>query len=213
MRTKAVFALLLLTAAPVTAQDLPRGRFPDGWKVRTDRANQDAAETVFVDMKPGWHITTGPAVILYSPTMTADGEYRIESESFLFDPGTRNEAFGVFFGGRNLEGADQAYTYFLIRRSGEFLIKRRAGTETPIVADWKPHPAILRYDDRGDNSTAKNVLAVAVGSEQVRFYVNGEEVASLRRSDVDAEGVVGLRVNHGLNLHVTSLTIEKGRGY
>ena len=205
---KPLALLLFLYGAPLAAQDLPGGQFPAGWKVRTDRANESATEIVFVDMAPGWHLTTGPAAILYNPATTASGNYRIESESFLFDPGARNEAFGVFFGGRDLEGAGQAYSYFLIRRSGDYLVKRRAGAETPVVVDWTPHPAILKYDARGEASTAKNVLAVEVGPESVRFLVNGQEVTTLRRTDVDTDGVVGLRVNHGLNVHVATLKLQ-----
>lgn len=200
--------LLFSMAAPLAAQDLPKGEFPDGWKVRTDRANQSASEVVFVEMTPGWHVTTGPSAIMYNPSMTATGEYRIESESFLFDPGTRNEAYGFFFGGRNLDGAEQAYSYFLIRRTGEYLVKRRSGSETADVVGWTAHPAILKYDDRGDGATAKNVLAVEVGAGQVRFFVNGREVASVSRAQLDIDGVVGLRVNHGINVHIGSLKVE-----
>jgi len=200
--------LLLLAAAPLGAQDLPKGQFPAGWLVRTDRSEESAAEIVFVNMAPGWHITTGPAAILYDPATTARGDFRIESESFLFEPGTRNEAYGVFFGGRDLESDRLAYTYFLIRRTGDFLVKRRAGAETPVVVDWTPHPAILRFDDRGESVTAKNVLAVEAGPEHVVFFVNGQEVTRIRRSGLDTDGIVGLRVNHGLNVHVTSLAVD-----
>lgn len=207
MRTSLI-ALPFLIAAPLAAQELPKGEFPDGWTVRTDRANQSASDIVFVEMTPGWHVTTGPAAIMYDGSLTAAGEYRIESESFLFDPGTRNEAYGFFFGGRDLDGAEQAYTYFLIRRTGEFLVKRRNGSETAEVVGWTAHPAILKYDARGDGVTAKNVLAVEVGAEQVRFFVNGKEVTSVSRTDLDTDGTVGLRVNHGLNVHVASLKVE-----
>lgn len=203
-----IVLLPLLAAAPLGAQDLPRGQFPAGWTVRTDKAEESAAEIAFVDMAPGWHITTGPAAILYDPRATARGTFRIESESFLFEPGTRNEAYGVFFGGRDLESDGLSYTYFLIRPTGDFLVKRRSGAETPVVVDWTPHPAILRFADRGESSTAKNVIAVEAGAEHVVFLVNGREVTRLRREDVPSDGIVGLRVNHGLNLHVTSLTVE-----
>ncbi len=45
-------------------------------------------------------------------------------------------AYGLFVGGQDLEGDDQKYLYFLIRRSGEFLIKTRAGDETSVVHPW-----------------------------------------------------------------------------
>lgn len=85
----------------VAAQD---GAAPPGWQVRLDRTEQAAPDEVsFVEMAPGWHVTTGPAAILYDGGTRAAGDYRIESEIFLFDPGERNEGFGVFFGGTDLD--------------------------------------------------------------------------------------------------------------
>jgi hypothetical protein len=208
---KSIVAILLLSGAtPALArQTAEKGVFPAGYTVRTEKPAESAADIVFVDMKPGWHITTGPAAILYAAAATASGEYRVEMESFLFDPAQRNEAYGFFIGGKNLDGEQQSYTYFVIRRSGEFLVKRRTGTGTPVVIDWKANPAILKYDDKGEAGTAKNILAVDVGRDVVRFEVNGREVASLPRNQVDTDGIVGLRVNHSLNLHVTRLDVVK----
>lgn len=183
---------------------------PDGWQVRADGAAA-AGKVSFVDMPPGWHITTGPSVILYDPARTATGAYRVRSESFLFDPGTRREGYGLLIGGRGLDGAGQRYTYFLIRRSGEFLIKRRAGQTLSTVRDWTPHDAILQYDARGASQTAKNVLGIDVTAADVVFLVNDREVARVPRAEVDTEGIVGLRVNHQLNLHVSTLEVTPSR--
>ena len=38
--------------------------------------------------------------------------------------------------------------------------------------------------------------------------MNGAVVTSLPRADLSLDGVVGLRVNHGLNLHVTNLKVD-----
>jgi hypothetical protein len=206
-----VYSLLLATlASPAAGQDLQKGVFPDGYHVRTDRADQSPDSIVFVTMEPGWHITTGPAVILYDASRTEGGAYRVESEFFLFDPGQRNEAFGLFIGGRNLDGPDQAYTYFLIRPSGEFLVKRRAGEATPVVREWAENDAIVKWTERAeDEVTARNVLAVEVGPDAVLFFANDRELARVPRSELDTEGVVGLRVNHALNLHVSSLEVTR----
>ena len=199
----------MLMAAGV--QDLPKGQVPAGWVVRVDgTAGPTAADLVFVVMKPGWHITTGPSVILYQPAQTASGAYALKSDIFLFDPGTRNEAFGVLLGGRNLDGADQAYTYFVIRRTGEFLIKRRTGGTTVNVKDWTPAAAIRKFEDRAaGQSSVKNTLEVAVAADTTTFLVNGTEVARLPTRDIDTNGLVGLRVNHQLNLHVSALDIVR----
>lgn len=205
MRTSTVVATLALLAAPLHAQDLQR---PEGWLARFDREGSTEADMeMWVSMPPGWHITTGPAGIFWLPGTEASGTFRVEMEVFLFDPQGRREAFGVFFGGRDLQGEGQAYTYFLVREGGQFTVKRRDGTEAPTLVAWTGHEAIRSYADRGDDASVRNVLAVEAGPESVRFLVNGREVAELPRADVPVDGTVGIRVNHALNLHVSRLEI------
>ena len=205
-----LFVLSTLIAVPLSGQEDAQPK-PDGWELRVDRPDRGGPDDVmFVDMEPGWHVTTGPAAILYHPDRTASGAFRVESEVFLFDPGERREAFGVFVGGQDLAGDDQAYTYFLIRRSGEYLIKRRAGADTHVVRDWTAHDALVSWEEReADAATVKNVLAVEVGADDVAFFANGEELARVPREGLETDGVVGLRVNHGLNLHITSLEVTE----
>lgn len=208
MSRLAVLVLALLLPLPALAQE---GEIPDGWKLRADRPGQDVSEVFFVDMPPGWHITTGPAVVLWNPEMRAAGEYRVEMEVFLFDPEGRREAFGFFVGGSDLEGEGQRYTYFLIRDGGEFIVKERRGSEAPTLQGWTAHPGLLGWADRGEGEvTVKNVLALEVSGDEVRFEVNGREAARMPREGLALDGVVGLRANHRLNLHVTRLDITGG---
>ena len=228
MRPKSALLVLLLVAAPAAAQEhgehadhsdhetraragaeqptsQPR---PAGWLLRLDRSDRGSADDVlFTEMAPGWHVTTGPAVIMHHPDSTASGTYRLESEMFLFDPGERREGYGVFFGGRDLEGDAQQYVYFLLRRDGRFLVKTRDGVETSVIRDWTAHPAIVGWENRpADSGTAHNRLAVEVGAADVAFFVNDAEVARVPRAELpDTDGVFGLRVNHSVNLHVTSV--------
>lgn len=197
-----------LATGPANAQE--PGTLPAGWKVRTDDPAQSAAAVQFADMAPGWHLTTGDAhAILWHPDSVARGNYRIEVETFLFDPGTRREGFGFFFGGRGLEGDDQRYSYFLIRQDGRYIVKRRNGAEAPTVKPWTEHVTIRKWADRGDASNVGNVLAVDVGPETAVFSVNGTEVERVPRAQVDTDGIVGLRVSHAVNVHVTRITIQK----
>lgn len=210
-RSAALAAALAATATVAlpsagTAQDLVR---PDGWLVRFDQPDATEADLeMFVAMPPGWHITTGPAGIFWDPAVTATGTFRAELDVFLFDPAGRREAFGIFFGGRDLQGPDQAYTYFLLRDGGQFIVKERAGDEAPTIQGWTDHDAVLSWADRdeGDDSVL-NRIAVEARADRVHFFVNGEEVASVARSQVPVEGVVGIRANHRLNLHVSRLEV------
>ena len=145
------------------------------------------------------------AGIFYNPATTAQGEYRVSSEIYLF-PGERREGYGIFIGGAELEGDNQSYVYFLIRKDGRFIIKRRNGSEAPTITPWTEHPAIVKQ--AGDEN-AKNVLAVDVGTESLSFYVNDQMVTTVPRSQLPTDGIVGLRVNHALNLHIANLEIEQ----
>lgn len=207
---KALIGLLVLAAGTASAQE----QRPAGWNVRYDRPNTPDSALTFVTMEPGWHVTTSRAAgILYNPATRASGQYRVEAEIFLFDPGGRREAFGILIGGKNLDAENQSYTYFLIREGGECIIKRRSGSQAPTIRDWTAHPAIVSFATKPEGeSTAKNILAIDVGAEQVRFLVNGQEVASLPKSEVETDGIVGIRVNHRLNLHVSRLEVKPASG-
>ena len=164
----------------------------------------DAVNKIFENRLPAGNNGAGPDSV-------ATGTYRVELEVYLFDPGQRREAFGIFVGGSDLDGPDQAYTYFLIRNGGQYLVKERAGSDTPTIQGWTAHESILSYEDREEGgATILNTLVVDVGQEEVRFMVNGEEVYRMSREGRALDGVVGLRVNHGLNLHISRLETVSG---
>ena len=205
MRMLFLTALVSLLAVPVSAQDFHR---PDDWLVRFDQPDATESELeMFVTMPPGWHFTSGPAAIYWDPANQADGRFRVEMEVFLFDPGQRREAFGLFLGGRDLDGPDQAYTYFLIRNGGQYIVKERDGDDAPTVAPWTNHRAILSYDDRGEDASVRNVLAVEVDGDRLSFSVNDTEVWSGPRGDLPLDGAFGIRINHGLNVHVSRIEV------
>ena len=209
--TAAVAATLALADSAALEAQENQSPLPEGWEVRFDREGSSMDDLSFEVMLPGMHITTGPAMIAYHPDSLATGDFRIESEVFLFDPGRRREAFGFFVGGSDLQGPNQRYTYFLLREGGEFLVKTRSGTETGVVQDWTAHSAIVSFASKpADDSTAKNVLVLEAEGDELSFSVNGEQVWSGSREGLETEGVFGLRINHGLNLHVT--TIMRGSG-
>lgn len=198
--------------------DIPQGenlQVPEGWEVRLDRDMEDvvigsdpeSSDIYFVNMTPGWHITSGPAAIYYHPSNTASGSYEISAVLHLFDPGERNrEAFGIFMGGNDLDNNDQNYLYFLIRNTGEFLIKERIGSETEVIQNWTSNESINLYTDDLEDSSAQNTLSVSVTDSDIKFYINDTEVASVPADNYTTDGLYGLRVNHSINLHISDLT-------
>lgn len=212
-----LFALFLTLFSPalLAAQEQDHGAtpkvenggvFPTGWAARVDEGT--ATQVGLAPMGSGWHATTATSTILYREADKASGSYEISSRLHLFPEGPGHlEAFGLFLGGKDLQGAGEKYTYFLIRGDGTFKVKRRAGASaTDLTRDWTPNPAIVK--GRKDGSVA-NVLSVAVARDKVSFRVNGTEVYSAPAASVDTDGIAGLRINHNLSVHIDNLTIKK----
>lgn len=202
-----------------TAPDpaIPQGannEVPVGWETRFDRDdssvtignNPDSADVYFVNMTPGWHLTTGPAGIFYHPASMAQGEYTANMEVYLFDPGERLEGYGLIVGGRDLDTDEQNYVYFLIRNDQKFIVKQREGAEAYVLQGWTESPAITQYD-RETQQNALNRISVDVQSDRVALRINDTEVYSME-SPPNLDGIVGIRANHGLNLHISDFGIN-----
>jgi hypothetical protein len=185
------------------------GVFPPGWSIRTDEG--PATKVKFQPMEPGFHLTMGTAAILYRAENTAAAPAHIISVIHYFPKkaAEHHEGFGIFTGGKDLQGAGQRYTYFLVRGDGTFKIKRRDGEKTTDVVskDWTPSPAIPKADP-AKPSTEYDV-AVTLGKDTVTFNVNGKDVWSGPAKGLDTDGIAGIRVNHNLNVHVQSFAIHK----
>jgi hypothetical protein len=204
------FALALPLAAqqPAAAKAAAAPSLPDGWQLRLDRANANAAAIKFSRMTPGWHITAGPSAIYWNPTTTASGPHEVRASILQPKPLEHLEAYGVFFGGSNLKTDKQRYTYFLVRQDGKFTIKHRAGKEVHTIVDWTASPAV---NVPGSRPLEGNELTVRVATDSVRFLVNGQQVSAFSRATMarDVEGQAGLRINHNLDVHVITMEVAK----
>lgn len=213
MKRLAVFGLAALLTAPLLAQHQADpdkkvaggGTLPSGWKGRLDSGDKSLAGVKATQMGGGVHFLTGPAGIYYKPTDKATGAYETHATFTQLAPAAHPEAYGLFIGGADLDGTGQKYTYFIVRQDGKFMIKRRAGAQTPTIVDWTASAAIKKADSTGKMS---NTLAIEVGRDKVRFLVNGTDVTSVDVSKVDTAGVPGLRVNHNLNLQVEGFAVK-----
>jgi hypothetical protein len=181
------------------------GVLPEGWHNRFDLADMSIENVRFLIKGSTMHVTSGPPAIYYTPAMTATGNYTVKATFTQKAEGKHREGYGPIIGGSDLAGEGQRYTYFLLRQDGKFLVKQREGSSTKGVVDWSTHDAIKSF---GEDGQMTNELAVTVGTDTVRFLINGVEVASRPRAEVDTDGIVGLRVNHNLDIVVEGLTIE-----
>jgi hypothetical protein len=216
MNARFALAALVLSATALTAQGndpdraVAQGRAaaPAGWTQRFDRANADRNAVRFETMGSGLHVTGGPAAIYWNPANTGGGNYTVEATFTQMKAPQHAEAYGLFWGGRNLDADNQDYLYFVIRKDGKYLIKHRAGAETHTITDWTEHPAIVK---EGADGKQANTLRVEVSLTGSRLFANGQLIRELPRQGMSAntDGIAGLRVNHNLDVHIEGFAVRR----
>ncbi|MCC7035567.1 MAG: hypothetical protein IT179_22330 [Acidobacteria bacterium] len=198
--------LFTLALAPLAAQSTA------GWKIRPDRSTSasdpdGAGEIKFTAEGKGFHAVNPAAAVYWHPSNTATGTYTLKGTFTLNKPSGHNNYYGLVFGGSGLEGADQAYLYFLIGQNGTFIVKRRLGDpKTEDVVGRTPSDAIRKPDAGG---TSTNTLEVRVGGDTVDFVVNGTSVHSAPKASLKTDGIWGIRVNHQLDVTIADIGVTK----
>jgi hypothetical protein len=200
-----VATLAFAAAAPLLAQA------PKGWKMRVDRSTSasdpDAAGAIkFMQMGTSLHAVTPQAAVFWNPANTASGTYTLKGTFMLLKPSGHTNYYGLVFGGSDLEGAAQSYTYFLVAQDGTWLVKKRDGDAATDVAKKTPNDAVKKP---GADGKSTNALEVRVGADKVDYVVNGAVVHSMPKSGVKTDGIYGLRVNHLLEVQVDGLAVSK----
>jgi hypothetical protein len=184
------------------------GVLPAGWSARPD-GEGDLKNVKFVTMEPGYHLTLGPATILYRQQDHVTGPFHTLAKFHQMKKLEHAEGYGLIFGGQGLNGTRQRYTYFLVRDDGTYLIKRRQGDKTSgVTRGWTAHPAISKGDAEGK---ATNLLEIDAKQDtsKVGFKVNGQTVHTADARTLDLKGIVGLRVNHNLDVHIEDFDVHK----
>lgn len=159
----------------------------------------------FVEMPPGWHVTTGPGAILYDPEHAARGRFDVEAEMFLF-PEASDAGYGIFIGGDGLDTEDRTYLSFVIRRDGSAAVLQVRGSESVTLVPWSRNEAVLPH---GGTGTVRNTLTIEVGATEIVFSANGTAIARLPREAAPVDGAFGFRIGAGINLHMTSLDVTQ----
>ena len=214
-RSFTALSLLVLAAGPLAAQGkeadpdkkVDGGGLPAGWEGRTDNANAKLSDVKFTaPAGGGYYITSGPAAIYWRTKDNVTGPFTATVTYHQLKAPAHPEAFGIVFMGRSLKTADQNYAYMLVRGDGKVLVKHRAGKDLHTIIDWTENPAVAKQDANG--ASANTLTVDASRSDSLRLLVNGKQVAAIEGSHLGGtDGIVGLRVNHNLTVHVAELTV------
>jgi hypothetical protein len=208
IRRLTMTALTLMISAPLAAQ------VPDGMMMRVDRSTNaadpdDVPDVTVATMGSGFHVTTGPAVVLWKEADTASRPFTLEGRFVLGEPSSHANYYGLIYGGGSLDGERQNYMYFLIAQNGTYIVKHRAGDNVHDIQGRTESDAIVTP---GDDGRAINQLSVRVGTDETEFVVNGTVVHTVANEGMEGrtDGVWGVRVNHVIpNMHIDGLGISR----
>ena len=229
--TAALAAVLLLAAAGAAeaqnADEQSRaitngGIFVDGWTGRID-ASEAAKGLVLNNARlardgEGLRVTTGPAVAYWHPGNVASGDYTVKAtfrEDNFMALNSHPHPYGVFIGGKNLEGDQQQYLYCMAYGSGTFIM-RGFGPAPFQLGGRRPTPHAAVNKAAGPGQPVTQEIAITVKGDEVSCSINGQVVATYPKSEVIGEGkltstdgVYGIRFGHNTDALVTGLALTR----
>ena len=180
---------------------------PGGYQVILDTDRSDPGHFVTTELPEGVRLTTGPGGIAWRPGDTiSSGDFRVEGTFTLHGaPVAYREGYGIFVGGRSLEGPGAEYLYLLVRPNGDFLVRRRSGGTVDTPVEWLSHNAVQRVALDGEEPV--NTLAIEVQGEETRLLVNGTVVFIMPTEEAGPYGTAGIRMNHRLDVTLEGWTL------
>jgi hypothetical protein len=173
------------------------GVFPAGWNVRPDRGSP--SQLKFSQAGDVYHFSMGSAGTFYRNDWMKSGNYTFSARLTQLAAPSHPISYGLMIGGSDLAGPMTTYTYFLVRNQGEYFIANWEGARPTTVVNWTANPAIVK---QGGDGKQTNTLGVEAQGDNVIFSVNGKEMTRMAKSKLHADGMIGFRIGHNLDVDV-----------
>jgi hypothetical protein len=158
---------------------------------------------------------TGAAALYWNPANVGKGDFSVKA---TFDeakqPYNHPHPYGVFIGGKGLDGDQPQALYCAAYRSGNFIVRGFSGGKPfGIVQKPTPNDAIAKG---AAEAPVKQEVVMRVSGDKVECTVNGASVWSATKADVtgagkldSTDGVTGIRVSHNSDALVSNFAVGK----
>jgi|SRR5688572_7861771 len=189
-----------------------------GWQGRVDSGNRQGLtinDSKFAPEGSGYRLTTGAAGIYWNPANMGKGDFSVKA---TFDepkqPYNHPHPYGVFIGGKGLDGDQPQALYCAAYRSGTYIVRGFSGGK-PFAVVQKPTPNDAVAKGAAD-APVKQEVALRVSGDKVECTVNGTSVWSATKADVtgagkldSTDGITGIRVSHNSDAIVSNFAVGK----
>ncbi|MFL5635034.1 MAG: hypothetical protein ACJ78J_13120 [Gemmatimonadaceae bacterium] len=221
----AAFALLACNSkaqVETSRQVSDGGVSVSGWTGMVDpnEAKRGAVLTSAKLTKEGndFHVTTGPALAYWNPANTASGDYTVKAtftEAKYMNLNDHPHPYGIFIGGSDMGTANQSYLYCAAYGNGNFIV-RGFGPAPFQLNGGRGEANAAVHKASGPGAAVTQDIAVSVKGDNVQCAINGQVVATYKKSDVvgagklkSTDGVYGIRFAHNTEGSVSGLTVTK----
>jgi hypothetical protein len=189
-----------------------------GWQGRVDSGNRQNLAITDSKLAPegsAMRLMTGAAALYWNPANMGKGDFSVKA---TFDEPKQSynhpHPYGVFIGGKGLDGDAPQALYCAAYRSGNFIVRGFSGGKPfGIVQKPTPNDAIAKG---AADAPVKQEVTLRVSGDKVECTVNGTSVWSAAKADVVGEGkldstdgVTGIRVSHNSDALVSNFAVGK----
>jgi hypothetical protein len=189
-----------------------------GWQGRVDSGNRQGLTITDSKLAPegsGFRLMTGAAGLYWNPANVGKGDFSVKA---TFDEAKQSynhpHPYGVFIGGKGLDGDQPQALYCAAYRSGNFIVRGFSGGK-PFGVVQKPTPNDAVAKGAAD-APVKQEVAMRVSGDKVECTVNGTSVWSATKADVtgagkldSTDGITGIRVSHNSDALVSNFAVGK----
>ena len=189
-----------------------------GWTGKVDSGNRQGLAITDSKLAPegsGMRLMTGAAALYWNPANVGKGDFSVKA---TFDeakqPYNHPHPYGVFIGGKGLDGDQPQALYCAAYRSGNYIVRGFSGGKPfGIVQKPSPNDAIAKG---AADAPVKQEVTMRVSGDKVECTVNGASVWSATKADVTGEGkldstdgITGIRVSHNSDALVSGFAVGK----
>ncbi|MFL5488796.1 MAG: hypothetical protein ACJ8AJ_09970 [Gemmatimonadaceae bacterium] len=164
------------------------------------------------------HVTTGPALAYWNPANTASGDYTVKAtftEQKYMNLNNHPHPYGIFIGGNDLGTDNQSYLYCAAYGNGNFIVRGFGPAPFQLNGGHGEANAAV-HKASGQGASVTQEIAMSVKGDNVQCAINGQVVATYKKSDVvgagklkSTDGVYGIRFAHNTEGTVSGLTVTK----
>ena len=189
-----------------------------GWTGKVDSGNRQGLAITDSKLAPegsGMRLMTGAAALYWNPANVGKGDFSVKA---TFDeakqPYNHPHPYGVFIGGKGLDGDQPQALYCAAYRSGNYIVRGFSGGK-PFGIVQKPTPNDAVAKGAAD-APVKQEVTMRVSGDKVECTVNGTSVWSATKADVtgagkldSTDGITGIRVSHNSDALVSNFAVGK----